>query len=69
MDEPRFSFTELGLLAITRVALGAGIGLLVSRCLNDDQRRAAGIALTVVGAVTTFPLALKVLRGESKTEA
>ena len=41
--------------------LGAGIGLLLSSKLNKDQRRAAGWALLVVGAVTTVPLVMNLL--------
>jgi hypothetical protein len=49
------------LLAGTRVALGAGIGLLLSSRLNNDQRKAAGWALALVGGLTTIPLAMDVL--------
>ena len=52
---------ELFLMAGTRVALGAGIGLLLSGRLNHDQRRAAGLALTIVGGLTTIPLAIGIL--------
>jgi len=58
---------ELGLIAGTRVALGAGIGLLVADRLNDDQRRAVGLTLLAVGALTTIPLAAHVLRGEEES--
>ena len=52
---------ELALIASTRVALGAGIGLLVADRLNDDQRRAVGWTLLAVGALTTIPLAAEVV--------
>ena len=52
---------ELGLIAGTRGALGAGIGLLLADRLNPDQRRAVGWTLLLVGALTTIPLALEVL--------
>jgi hypothetical protein len=52
---------ELGLIAGTRVALGAGIGLLLADRLNEDQRRAAGWTLLAVGALSTVPLAADVL--------
>jgi hypothetical protein len=44
--------------------LGAGIGLLCSGKLNRDQRKAAGIALLLIGAGSTIPLALEVLGKE-----
>ena len=55
---------ELALLAITRAALGAGVALLISPRLDDRQRRAAGVALVLVGLLTTAPFALQVVRGQ-----
>src|SRR5207245_1607136 len=52
---------ELALIAGTRVALGAGLGLLLADWLSDSQRRAVGWTLAVFGAATTIPLALEVL--------
>ena len=51
---------EVGLIAVTRAMLGAGIALLVSDKLSPEQRRAIGWTLVAVGAVTTIPLALEV---------
>jgi hypothetical protein len=42
---------EIGLIAMTRGALGVGIGLLVSNALERDERRSAGLALLAVGAL------------------
>jgi len=47
---------EVMLIAGTRVALGAGIGLLISDLLNKGQRQAAGWALLGVGVMTTIPI-------------
>jgi hypothetical protein len=47
----------LGFIAGTRVALGCGIGLLVSRNLPDSKRRSVGAALVAVGALTTIAAA------------
>ena len=44
------------LIAGTRVALGVGLGLLLSDRLNRDQRKAAGWALLAVGVLTTIPI-------------
>lgn len=49
---------QLMLIAGTRVALGAGLGLLLGEKLNKDERRGAGWALFLVGVLTTVPLAL-----------
>ena len=52
---------EIGLIAGTRVALGVGIGLLISDRLNKDQRKAAGWALLGVGVLTTIPIVAGIL--------
>jgi hypothetical protein len=61
MNETRLSIADIILIAGTRVVLGAGIGLLLSTRLNNDQRKAAGLALAVVGGLTTIPLAIGVM--------
>jgi hypothetical protein len=53
---------EMILWTGTRVALGVGIGMLVSRGLSNDARKSTGIALTAVGAFTTIPLAISIFR-------
>jgi hypothetical protein len=52
------------LVAGTRGALGAGLGLLLADRLTADQRRAVGWTLFLVGAISTIPLALEVFGGE-----
>ncbi len=59
MKTVQLKLPEVGLLAMTRVALGAGLALLASSCLDDRQRRAAGVALLLVGIVTTIPFAVQ----------
>ena len=61
LKERKVTIPELMLIGGTRVALGLGIGLLIKDKLNKDQRKAAGLALLIVGAVTTIPLAIEVL--------
>ena len=61
LKERKVTISELMLIGGTRVALGLGIGLLIRDKLNKDQRKAAGLALLIVGAVTTIPLAIEVL--------
>lgn len=65
MAERRVSIPDLILIAGTRVALGVGIGLVLSERLNKDQRRAAGWALLGMGAATTIPLAIKIIGSKS----
>ena len=61
MMERKLTIAEIILIAGTRVALGAGIGLLLSGRLSDDQRKAAGLALAIVGGLSTIPLAIGVI--------
>ena len=61
MKETRISLPELGLIAITRGALGLGAGLLLANKLEKDQRRPLGIGLLALGILTTVPLAFEVL--------
>ncbi len=58
--EVQITVPELALVAGTRAALGVGLGLLLAGRLSDEQRRAAGWALLLVGAATTVPIALEV---------
>jgi hypothetical protein len=66
--ERKLTIAEIMLIAGTRIALGAGVGLLLSGRLNNDQRKAAGLALVLVGGLTTIPLALSVIGKKSEDE-
>ena len=61
MRERALTLPEIILFGGTRAALGAGLALLLSDRLNRDQRRAVGLTLFLVGALTTIPLAANVL--------
>ena len=61
MRERSLTLPEIFLIGGTRAALGAGIALLLSDRLGREQRRAVGLTLFLVGAVTTIPIALNVL--------
>ena len=54
------SLPKLLFVAVTRVALGAGVGLLAADKLRCGQRRRLGATLLVIGALTTIPAALMV---------
>ena len=56
LTERAFTIPEIMLIAGNRVALGVGVGLLLSDRLNKDQRKAAGWALLAVGVLTTIPI-------------
>ena len=59
------TIAELILIAGTRVALGVGIGLLLASRLSNDQRKAAGLSLALLGGLTTIPLAMAVIGNTS----
>ena len=52
---------EIALIGVTRVALGAGLGLLLADRFSRDARKGAGWALLAIGVLSTVPLALDVL--------
>lgn len=68
MIERKLTVLQIGLIAATRVALGIGIGLLVSGRLRGRQRRRAGLALTLVGGLTTIPLVISVVQKSQSRE-
>ena len=61
MRESVLTIPQIVLIAGTRVALGAGIGLLLAGKLDRNARKGAGLALLAVGALSTIPLAVDVL--------
>ena len=61
LTERAFTIPEIMVIAGTRVALGAGIGLLISDRLNKDQRKGAGWALFAIGVLSTVPIVIGIL--------
>jgi hypothetical protein len=61
MKKAELTLPEIALIAGTRGMLGAGAGLLLADKLNDDQRRAIGWTLLIIGAISTIPLAINVM--------
>jgi hypothetical protein len=68
MTQKGLTIPELGLIAATRVALGAGIGLLLADRFNKDQRRGAGWALLAIGVATTIPIVVGLMGRRPVTE-
>lgn len=60
MKQVKLTVPEIGLIAGTRAAAGAGLALLLSNRLNPEQRRAVGWTLLAVGLATTIPLVVQV---------
>lgn len=69
MKTVTLTLPEIALLAGTRGALGAGVGLLLADKLNREQRRAVGWTLCAVGLLTTVPLALEVFGKRNSTQS
>lgn len=55
------SLPMFGLTVSTRAALGFGAGLLLASRIPGARRRAIGLALVTLGAVTTIPVAGSIL--------
>ena len=60
MKTSDLTLPEIGLIAATRGMLGAGIALLLADKLSEDQRKAIGWTLFVMGATSTIPLVIDV---------
>ena len=53
---------EIGFIAGTRAAFGAGLGLILADRLNHRQQKRAGWVLITIGAVATVPIVVNVIR-------
>jgi hypothetical protein len=62
MQDRHVSFPELMLIAATRGMLGFGAGMLLAEHIGRDRRKLVGSVLLAIGAVSTIPLAIRVLR-------
>ena len=61
MKVTRLTLPQVSLIAGTRAALGGGIALLLADRLTERQRKTAGWALFLAGAISTIPLVRVVL--------
>ena len=59
MERAPLSISEIAIIGGTRDLAGAGIGMLLANKLSEDQRRAVGWSLLLVGALTTIPIAIQ----------
>jgi hypothetical protein len=58
---PSFAF-----IVATRAALGVGVGLLAATRVPANRRRRVGAALVALGAATTVPAVMEVMRGRRR---
>jgi hypothetical protein len=56
---------KLGFVVLTRAAAALGLGLLVASKLSESRRRKLGRSLFALGALTTIPAVLTVLRNRT----
>ena len=61
LSVPTFAF-----IVATRAALGVGVGLLAATRVPEDRRRRVGAALLAIGAATTVPAVMQVMRGRRR---
>lgn len=54
-------------IVATRAALGVGIGLLLADKLKD-KRRAVGVTLVAIGAATTVPAVMTLMRARQAND-
>jgi hypothetical protein len=66
MKQATLTFPKIGLIAATRGMIGAGAALLLADKLPAERRKAIGWPLLLVGALSTIPLAVSVIK---KTQA
>jgi uncharacterized membrane protein len=60
---------EIGILAVTRAMLGAGVGLMVAEKLSERQRKVIGWTLFLIGVLSTIPLVKDIARRMHTTSA
>ncbi|HYX40086.1 MAG TPA: hypothetical protein VE821_00240 [Pyrinomonadaceae bacterium] len=68
MRQSVLTIPEIALIGGTRVALGAGLALLLADRFIPEQRRAVGWTLFLVGVITTVPLVLDVLSKQPREQ-
>jgi hypothetical protein len=62
-------FPSFAFIVATRAALGVGLGLLASRRIPENRRRAVGATLVALGAATTIPAIYQVVRGRRRSRS
>ena len=65
MKKVVLDFPTFGFVVGTRAMLGAGLGLLLSDRVSPDRRRHLALTLIGIGAATTVPALIAVLRGRA----
>jgi hypothetical protein len=61
MKRVTLKMPTFGFIVATRAALAFGAGLLVSKNIPEQRRRALGLTLLVIGVVSTVPAVASVV--------
>jgi hypothetical protein len=67
MDKLSITLPELAVIVGTRVAIGIGVGLLISNKFTPSKRRAIGLPLFLAGALSTIPIAVHLFSKKKET--
>jgi len=62
MKTAELTIPEIALIGGTRGLLGAGLALLLGSKMTQEQRKAVGWALFLIGAISTIPLVVNVVQ-------
>jgi hypothetical protein len=67
MKDVTINKPTLGFIVATRGLLGVGIGLLAAKKIPERRRMTLGKTLLTIGALTTIPAAIAVIRQNRKS--
>lgn len=68
MKEAKLPIAEIAVIGATRGMLGIGLGLLLADRLLPSRRREFALPLLLIGALTTIPLVMDVVRRSGTPE-
>jgi hypothetical protein len=66
MKRAELTLPEIALIGGTRGILGAGLALLLGNRMTEDQRKAVGWAMFLIGAISTIPLVMNVVQKQQR---
>jgi hypothetical protein len=66
MKTAELTIPEIALIGGTRGLLGVGLALLLGSRMTEEQRKAVGWALFLIGAISTIPIVLNVLQKQQQ---
>ena len=61
------SIPEIALIAVTRGAIGFGVGLLLADKFKQERRKTLGWSLFLSGVASTIPIAMRIFQKKDVT--